>query len=161
MLDLFEDIGLLNETKKIKEYKFEECKTKRKHLKWIKIAYLDVNHERIVVMNVSEVRTIHIVIVNKVIECMWGVDYRHNAVRGKKSAKSPKKLKKDLLVDSADEQISTPRPHVKLDLCINKTTIDTKYPSEHNMMTELQYKEGQRFQQIKITKREWEKLKPS
>jgi sentrin-specific protease 7 len=27
------------------------------------------------------------------------------------------------------------------------------------MMTELQYKEGPRFQQIKITKREWDKLK--
>ena len=49
---------------------------------------------------------------------------------------------------------------VKLELKQIKTDVDLKYPTEAHVMTELCYKEGARTQNIKITRREWDKLNP-
>lgn len=52
-------------------------------------------------------------------------------------------------------------PKVKLDLATNKTNLLEMYPSEQSVICTLNYTENTRSQQIQISRRDWEKLKPS
>ena len=60
--------------------------------------------------------------------------------------------------DFLNYQAAFRMPKIRLELSCNKTIIDELYPQDGTQMTMLTYKEGPRNCEIKITRREWEKL---